>query len=143
MSYMEPPFPFGGHQVRVILRDLPGDHNMGLDDFIGPAALMNSEAKPGSAKAITVLAGLKKLEVDGEEIPLRGRKNPLPNILDHSKRATLFDYVLGLIVKHNPQLLWKPAYSQVFLEHLQMVEDEDTEEDSEQSSELELLENPT
>lgn len=142
MSYLVPPFPFGGHEIRLVLRDLPGDHNMTLDDFIGPAAIMNREAKPGSAKAATVVAGLKRIERDGNEIPLTGRKAPLPNILDHEKKVVLFDYVLGFIVKRNPQLLWKPAYAQVFLDHLSMVEDDD-EEHVDEEAELAFLENPT
>jgi len=97
-------FDFGGHSVKAVFKDLPGDHSMLLNNYLGVGARMNGgRSEPGNAQAATLMGGLKRIEVDGEEIPLTSRKNPLPLYPDHQKKCTLFEYVLGMVVQNNPQ----------------------------------------
>lgn len=140
-------FTFAGHHIRLVLKDLPGEHKQALNNWIldpQMAAVNPKGHQPGLAELHTIMSGVKRLTVDGEDIEFTGRKNPLPLILDNERRITFFDYVLGLIVERNQWLLWESKYRPVFQPYLDIIKnlEEDEEDEGEPASAL-SMQNPT
>lgn len=139
-------FSFAGHNVRLILRNLPGDHKQALNNWVGVGSTLNgNRSQPGLAQAYTIQAGVKRLEIDGEEIAMTNRKKPLPLILDNERRITFFDYVLGCVVQRNQWLLWDEDYRPVFQPYLDMLKDAENEDEDDEGEPVIALSmrNPT
>jgi hypothetical protein len=156
MTYVDS-FELAGRKIRVAFRELPGDHEFILDNYLTTDALGGGGAnnyQPGSAKVATIVSAVRKLEMDGVEIPLSSQRKKIPRIDDPDTGETLMNALLKRIVKQEDWLLEAP-YNRVFAQYAPEDPDEqddpfaafdgegNSEEKEPRVTELKPAENPT
>lgn len=118
MEYEIPTFEFGGHQIDVVIKEVPQTTEFQLKNHI-------ARGIPGSAQSFVLEDAIKSpMKVNGKDKVLNRKQADgteefiIPNIRDKETRQGLGDKLLHLIVEHNDFLGYVEPLKDVFAQYL-------------------------
>ena len=129
MEHTVPTFTFAGHEIDLVVNELPQTVEFDLENIITGARRMGRSAT-GTAKLIVLQRGVKSLKVDGKLKPLWHQDKDgdqefrVPNIRDRETRKGLIEELLRPTVEYNDFLAFVEPFSEVFSSYLPEDEQE-------------------
>lgn len=129
MDYTIPTFTFAGHEIDVVISELPQTTEFDLENFVSGARQAGRNAA-GTVKLILVQRGVASIKVDGKNRPLWHKDKDgdqvfrIPNLRDPDTRKGLNEELIRLIVEKNDFLAFVEPFSQIFASYLPEDEQE-------------------
>lgn len=115
MEHIIKGFSFGGHEVDVVISEIPQMVEYNLENVAGSV---------GTSKVVALRNGLKSLKIDGKNQILYKRDADndqvftIPNIRDKETRKSLSEKLLALVVEKNDFLGFDERFEAIFGKYL-------------------------